>query len=516
MSKAGPADLGEAARRRYNSGPPRIRPPGAMTFAAFDLRTPETDTFHDLEDHGGDFVFRWTHPRFRLKVPDGLPFVTLRCASLPAGNRLKVQGAKSAIEVELPVGWQTLDVATFGAVELTFEVSQPFVADGVERGVMLRDALFHADELRHERLFGRHQNAVRNEAEYRAGAPVIESVPPRVRITTSKTCNIANEKACVYCAWDFTKALEAGSPDQSPDFLTGMGRYLSQAQLVTDCSYGEVPLERHSEDVLAIATEFDRRFDFTSNGQMLSSKMRARLLGKPARVHVSIDSANAEGYRRYRDHRFDLVVNNLKALCEERKATGNLPEVLVSFIVMRSNRDEIADFLRLMAEIGVDQVTLRDLYREPSINGLRTIHYGYRFDYEAERLSRPELETAGQKGLETGASLGLRVILEWRDFSRNVAATDEREPICSEPWQTAYLLNRGIMPCCYGRDPIATWDEIDQTDLEGGIAAALNSPQMQDLRRDLAAGRLGSYCEKTHSCPIVKARRAAEGAVPAA
>jgi hypothetical protein len=479
-----------------------------MTIAALDIRSPDTDTFHELQDHDGDFFFRWTHSRFRLKVPDGLPFVTLRFASLPPGNSMRLRGGGEDVTAELPVGWQVLDLPTFGAGEIELTLGKPFIDDGVERGVMLRDALFHADEMRHTRVFGRHQNAVRNEAEYRAGAAVIESAPPRLRITTSKTCNIANEKACVYCAWDFTKGLEAGSPDQSPNFLDQMGRYFHQAQAITDCSYGEVPLERHFEDVLVATTEFDRSFEFTSNGQMLSPKLRARLLGRPARVHVSIDSANAEGYRRYRDHRFDMIIRNLRALCEERKATGNLPEVFVSFIVMRSNREEMADFLRLMADIGVDQVMFRDLYREPSINGLKAIHYGYNFDYETERLSRPELDAAGQQGLALGAELGLRTMLEWREFSRNVAATAELEPICSEPWQTAYLLNRGIMPCCYGRDPIATWDQIDQTDLEGGIKSALNSAPMQELRRDLAAGRLGSYCEKTHSCPIVKARMA--------
>ena len=106
----------------------------------------------------------------------------------------------------------------------------------------------------------------------------------------------------------------------------------------------------------------------------------------------------------------------------------------------------------------------------------------------------------------------MRTLLEWHEFTRNVSAAVDNEPICSEPWQTAYLLNRGIMPCCYGREPIATWDQIDQTDLEAGIKSALNSAPMQELRRDLAAGRLGSYCEKTHSCPIVKARMAEDEA----
>lgn len=47
------------------------------------------------------------------------------------------------------------------------------------------------------------------------------------------------------------------------------------------------------------------------------------------------------------------------------------------------------------------------------------------------------------------------------------------------------------------------------------MRAALNAPAMQELRRDLARGRLGRYCEHTRSCPIVQARMRKAGEAPA-
>lgn len=476
------------------------------------IEPPRTRQFWALEDHG-EFTFRWTRQRFSLRVPDRLPFVTLRLASPLAANVLTVSSKGHLVTLPLLSGWQSVDLPTFGADRLDFELAfafDPDTGDQRELGMMLRDALFHADTARHASVAARQSNARLNEAEYRAGSATLTSVPQRLRITTSKTCNIANEKACVYCSWDWTKRLEQGSPDQDDNFLSRMGRYFDLAAAITDCSYGEPPLEKDFAEIVVAATDLDRSFEFTSNGQPLSAKNRAKLLGKTARVHVSLDSASAEGYRRYRDHRFDLIVGNLRDLCRERTVTGNLPEVFVSFIVMRSNMHEAGDFLRLMQEVGVDRVTFRDLYRDPEIRGVQTLHYGYRFDYDTECLTASELTEIGPKYLALGREIGLPVRLEWSEFSQNVAASAPGEPICSEPWQTAYVLARGIMPCCYGREPIVKWSEIDQTDLEAGLGAALNSAPFQELRQDLAAGKLGHYCKSAHSCPIVKAKAAAD------
>jgi hypothetical protein len=75
----------------------------------------------------------------------------------------------------------------------------------------------------------------------------------------------------------------------------------------------------------------------------------------------------------------------------------------------------------------------------------------------------------------------------------------EPKYLCREPWESYYILRRGILPCCYGSTPIAPMDEW---------ATAWNSPALQDIRSHLAQGRLSPYCLKSPGCPIVQRHRA--------
>jgi hypothetical protein len=68
-------------------------------------------------------------------------------------------------------------------------------------------------------------------------------------------------------------------------------------------------------------------------------------------------------------------------------------------------------------------------------------------------------------------------------------------PLCREPWESYYILRRGILPCCHGNPiiaPITDW------------ASAWNSPQVQEIRRYLSQGRLSPYCLESRGCPIVQ------------
>lgn len=70
-----------------------------------------------------------------------------------------------------------------------------------------------------------------------------------------------------------------------------------------------------------------------------------------------------------------------------------------------------------------------------------------------------------------------------------------RLPLCREPWESYYILRRGILPCCHGNPiiaPITDWN------------SAWNSPQVQEIRRYLSQGRLSPYCLESLGCPIVQ------------
>lgn len=70
-----------------------------------------------------------------------------------------------------------------------------------------------------------------------------------------------------------------------------------------------------------------------------------------------------------------------------------------------------------------------------------------------------------------------------------------RLPICTEPWESYYILRRGILPCCYGNPivaPMSDWKD------------AWNCSEVQEIRRFLSRGELSPYCRESLGCPIVQ------------
>jgi len=144
------------------------------------------------------------------------------------------------------------------------------------------------------------------------------------------------------------------------------------------------------------------------------------------------------------------------------------------------------------------------LYKYECIENEKVEHHGEIFDYSKESLESDELDSEAERCVKYGEEFGVPVIIEWTEFSKNQSPVDVSNPLCSEPWKTAYILNRGLMPCCYGEEPLVTWDKIDLNDVEQGLYKGFNSDGFVEIRRDLARGRLSNYCKRTRSCPIVR------------
>lgn len=68
-------------------------------------------------------------------------------------------------------------------------------------------------------------------------------------------------------------------------------------------------------------------------------------------------------------------------------------------------------------------------------------------------------------------------------------------PLCREPWESYYILRRGILPCCYGKRIVAPMDKWED---------AWNSPELQEIRSYLSRGELSPYCRESLGCPIVQ------------
>ena len=456
----------------------------------------------------GDGPFCWTRPRFALRRPPGKPYLALYLARPDSASRLMAVD-NAAIDRHLEAGWHwySFDLGSVDLTTVELKVDSPLFEpeDSRELGVMLRSVSWHTSSQRHLLIERSRANAILNDEEYRSGAVVLRSVPPFLRLTIEVRCNIANDKACVYCAWKWMKKEESGSPNSDISFIKSLDSYLSVARAVNDCSYGEPPLHPQFAQIVDLIATEERAFSFASNGKTLRRKVRQALLGRNAQLYISIDSATSAGYARYRDRSFDRIVADLRTLCREKKFHRNLPHVTVSFIVMNSNKDEVRDFIALIHSIDVDRVKLMSLGREDcmELDG-RIQHRGsFIFNYEQEIVPLAELEEIGRAAQRAAEEMGVNLYLDWKDFPTHHASAAKR-PLCSEPWKSLYVLNRGILPCCFGREPLARWSEQGSRPIEQFVEETRNGPALQEIRGSLANGVFPAYCLSARNCPIVQ------------
>ncbi|MGO9570593.1 MAG: radical SAM/SPASM domain-containing protein [Desulfomonilaceae bacterium] len=461
--------------------------------------------FHQIEeDELGYFV--WTRKRFRVRKPPAVPFVELNLCYYGEKGRLLVQGVDrdQRIEIGLYKGWGTycLDLHCLGGPELEFEVD-PLIhvpGDSRELGVMIRSFGLLRNQEQYEFARMKMSNRRMNTQEFCEGKPLLLSYPPQLRIDLETRCNL--RPRCTYCHWNETKSLEEESPLRSTlDTISRLDEFLTYAEQIVDCGYGEPLLNPDLSKILDELKARRIRFEMTSNGVLLAPDIRKVLLGIQLTLYVSIDSATEPGYRRYRHASLDKILDNLRDLCIEKKRYGGLPRVIVSFITMSSNVGEFEQFLERMVATGVDAIKLRSLFCDPGFEIINGSASSQRFNYRDELLDMDTLTKFLEKARALADSAGIALVCE-HDFGGDLEHANV--PLCREPWETIYVLRRGIMPCCFSKSPLFTWGELRDKTLAQFLKEAWNSPVIQEIRMALARHQLHERCAEAKSCPIVK------------
>jgi len=503
------------------------------------------------EERGDEVPFRWMSPRAEISL-EAAPverFLELwvRSPFHDLSQRLALT-APAAQAWPLARGWNGVSIRVpAGATALTLEASPPFPREhypGDERllAVEVRSPRLHADARRHEHVARQQRNAVANLTEMLHGATELASGPVKLGIDVEGACNV--KPPCVYCAWDYSKGLE-GDNTEAPftlETLAEWGAFFDDAAELVNCSIGEPFMGKNIEEVLDAFGERGKMLEITINGQILTDGHIAKLLGRNMHLYISFDAATAATYARLRNGRFDQLVANVRRLIAAKGGPGKLPLVYLVFMPMPANLQEVDAFVRLAADLKPDRMVLRPL-NDGSALDLKWDRAGYRFDYQKEILPFEEKVRISGRVAELCARLGVP-LADQMDFGGSMEASfhdafargrhealqalgiskppaaeattaspapmerppvaapaplpslgRERLPACTEPWTSLYILRRGVLPCCFGGKSIAPTP---------GYREAWNAPLMQDIRRDLAAGRFHRYCLDSEDCPIVR------------
>ena len=296
----------------------------------------------------------------------------------------------------LGYGWNALSIAVpGGAGEVVLTANRIFPreyypGDGRELAVQVRCELLHGDAARHGHVSRQQANTVLNRRELLEGRVDLRSRPYKLGIDMTGTCNV--KPPCVYCAWDFNKALEGPNVDVpfNTDTLDRYDAFFEDAQELVNCSIGEPFMMKNVDELLDAFGSRGKVLELTTNGQILTDVNIAKLLGRNVHLYISLDAATPETYAKLRNPTFTRLLDNVRRLVKAKGGRGKLPLVYLVFMPMKANAHEVDAFVELAAELGADRLVLRPLNDSEGVE-LNWDRSGYRYEYQKELLPFPEL-----------------------------------------------------------------------------------------------------------------------------
>jgi MoaA/NifB/PqqE/SkfB family radical SAM enzyme len=272
--------------------------------------------------------------------------------------------------------------------------------------------------------------------------PVVSALPRSLYLETTNRC----DSKCQTCIRTF-HSLEPPA-DLTLRQVTAIAEQFPVLERVVLHGIGEPLLNREIFEIVAYLKTRAETVLFNSDAISLTAGRALKLIESGLdEYRVSMDAATRQTYQKLRGvDRFDRVVANVRQLIElEHKGSRAAPRVSLWFTASRANLQELLAFVRLAADLGVDEVYVQRLV----FNGLglataENALHGQLRQQERELLDKAE-RLAGTLGVTLRAS-GLTTPLA----SFSGAAPNSRPWAgCQRPWTLSYVTANGnVLPCC--------------------------------------------------------------------
>lgn len=279
----------------------------------------------------------------------------------------------------------------------------------------------------------------------------------------------------------------------------------------------------------AISAERIIETEVSTNGLLIKDACLERLLeSNITSLLVTVNAGTAKTYRRICGGNFELLLSNLKELCQHPRRKQSLT-ISLSFVIMRENVEELSRFIEVAHEVGADLVQLWSMNSMAIGMPDRTRSDGFHFNYRQQmpkyypHLTARELEKAHAKAKALGVRIGetpayrtdLPDTLEDIPYPLSVEEFEQRAEVfdkfyvtlqkqknnishCYYPWNSVYYTTEGsFAPCLH----LIYKGGVGNV-LNNNFAEVWNSEQMQKLRQDIINGVIPEICKNTQ-CPFV-------------
>lgn len=230
----------------------------------------------------------------------------------------------------------------------------------------------------------------------------------------------------------------------------------------------------------------------TTNAFRLDESWIAAMVSRGRDLNVSVNAATPETYQNLMVHgNWDKVMDNLGRLMERRAAVPDSHlELVLSFVIVKANVFEIADFLRLCVRLGAREARfLTDRFLSPAepdtARVLETIDQARAFLKDHPGLRVTGLESFEQMYLACHQ-------LEAAHPERMARCVEQRSKVlCRVPWYEVYVTHNGkVYVCCMTFKKIGDLNRRPIEDI-------WNGPGARSFRKALLRG---DYCCCSPTC----------------
>jgi MoaA/NifB/PqqE/SkfB family radical SAM enzyme len=350
------------------------------------------------------------------------------------------------------------------------------------------------------------ENKKLNEQEVAAGKTVLQSTPIAFNLDLIGVCNM--KPPCGMCLNWVDDTGPRYHPGLTADDFRAFGDPLRLAWDVINCSIGEPLILKDLLPVLDLLSSWEKPFGINSNGLALTPQLTGKLrpFFEILTITFSVDAATPETYAKIRGPHFLKVIENIAYYCERRRQVfpeGAASKTGMVMLPMKLNRHEVSGFIRLAAWLGLDVVELRQLNEYGG--EWKVDKGGFLFDYQEQVLPPRELEEVREEAEETAAECGIILDCQYqvsgeRTYEAFLPEDKQEGKIkCIQPWHFILPYQNGdTAGCCYMGKSLGNWRE-------GGLESLWNGDRMQQIRKEMAEGKLPRECRQYISCPVVRA-----------
>ncbi len=320
---------------------------------------------------------------------------------------------------------------------------------------------------------------------------VAEAPPVCLYLEVTNRCNLL----CETCPRTF-ETLEPPA-DMSWELFTKIVDQVPNVARVVLHGVGEPMLVKQLPQMIRYLKDRGIYVLFNTNGTLMQPKRFQELIDTGLdELRVSLDAADRETYLKVRgkDY-FNRIVRDVgKFIAYQKQVGATTPRVSLWLTGLRETIDQLPDFVRLSAAMGVAEVHLQRLVFDETGYGMARAESSL---FEATQAQeQAAIEAAQAIGATLGVTLDASGATE-PGLSLKRQAEDTPWATCRRPWSLMYFTAHGrALPCCIAPFSVRGYSNYTLGDAtQSSLREIWNSPAYRDFRSSLMSEAPPAPCQ---------------------